>query len=81
MFLKPMVTCDFAERIGHRFRHDYATEVSSGVYASLLDLAHFTLDKIRPLGARDFIDVQSFIWVVGAYADEHKLIPEANSQA
>lgn len=63
----------FAERIGHRFQHDYAVEVSSGVYESLLDLARFTLEKIRPFGARDFIGVHSFIWVVGAYADEHKL--------
>lgn len=81
MFLKPVVTCDFAERIGHRFQHDYAAEVSSGVYESLLDLANFTLEKIRPLGARDFIDVQSFIWVVGAYADEHKLNREEHPQA
>lgn len=81
MFLKPVVTCDFAERIGHRFQHDYAAEVSSDVYESLLDLAHVTLDKIRPLGARDFIDVQSFIWVVGAYADEDKLDPGEHSRA
>jgi hypothetical protein len=75
MFLKPVVTCDFAERIGHPFQHEYEAGVSSGVYESLLDLANFTLNEIRPLGARDFIDVQSFIWVVGAYSDEAKPAP------
>lgn len=81
MFLKPVVTCDFAERIGHPFQHDYEAEVSSKVYRSLLDLASFTLDKIRPLGATDFIDVQSFIWVVGAYDDEDKLGLDEHSKA
>lgn len=81
MFLKPVVTCDFAERIGHRFQHDYEAEVSAHVYESLLDLASFTLNRIRPLGAKDFIDVQSFIWVVGAYADEHKLDDNEHSEA
>ena len=56
-------------RIRTAASHDYTAEVSSGVYESLLDLARFTLEKIRPLGAKDFIDVQSFIWIVGAYAD------------
>lgn len=28
------------------------------------------LEELRPHGARDFIDVQSFIWVVGGGLDE-----------
>lgn len=72
MFLKPVATCDFAERIGHSFQHEYEAAVSGGVYEALLDLAQSTLDALKPHGARDFIDVQSFIWVVGEYGEEHK---------
>lgn len=72
MFLKPVATCDFAERIGHPFQHEYEASVSRGVYESVLDLAAETLKALEPHGARDFMDVQSFIWVVGAYQEEHK---------
>ena len=72
MFLKPVVTCDFAERIGHPFQHEYEPGISAGVYESLLDLAKTTLAALKPHGAQDFVDVQSFIWVVGAYQEENK---------
>lgn len=38
MFLKPQVTCDYAERVGHRFAHDYQSGLDLSVYESLLDL-------------------------------------------
>jgi hypothetical protein len=38
-----------------------------GVYDSLLDLARRTATELADLQPRDRIDVQSFIWVVGAY--------------
>ena len=69
MFLKPEVTKDFAERIGHEFVHAYATTLDMAVYDSLLDLARRTEDEIADLHPRDRIDVQSFIWVVGKYKD------------
>jgi hypothetical protein len=67
MFLKPQVTKDFAERVGHRFVHAYRAAIDMTVYDSLLDLVARTRDEIADLHPRDRIDVQSFIWVVGAY--------------
>lgn len=70
MFLKPAVTCDFAERIGHPFQYMYDPDISGETYEALLDLAAQTMEAIQPLGAQDLIDVQSFIWVVGAYREK-----------
>lgn len=72
LFLKPMVTRDFAERVGHPFQYEYEADISQGTYESLLDLAEQTRQALVPLGAKDMIDVQSFIWVVGAYKEEDK---------
>jgi hypothetical protein len=70
MFLKPTVTRDFAERIGHRFAVDYDPEIRTDVYESLLDLADDTATAIAALKPADRIDVQSFIWVVGEYREQ-----------
>lgn len=67
MFLKPTVTKDFAERVGHPFAETYAPDLDIGIYDSLLDLAGRTEAELAPLSPRDRIDVQSFIWVVGFY--------------
>ena len=40
---------------------------TANVYQSLLDLASGTREAIGGLQPRDFIDVQSFVWVVGSY--------------
>jgi hypothetical protein len=69
MFLKPSVTCDFAERIGQPFQYEYDSEIGADVYRSLLDLTEQTRQAISDLKPRDNIDVQSFIWVVGGYTD------------
>ena len=69
MFLKPEVTKDFAERVGHSFIHIYAPALEIAVYDRLLDLAARTEHAISDLHPQDRIDVQSFIWVVGAYPD------------
>lgn len=69
MFLKPEVTKDFAERVGHGFVHAYRAAIDMTVYDSLLDLVARTGQEIADLHPRDRIDVQSFIWVVGAYVD------------
>ncbi len=69
MFLKPEVTKDFAARVGHVFAQTYGPRLDVGVYGALLDLAMETTRELQDLGPRDFIDVQSFIWIVGAYED------------
>jgi len=67
MFLKPTVTHDFARRVGHPFRDAYESGIGIKVYESMLDLAERTEVAITDLAPRDRIDLQSFIWVVGAY--------------
>ena len=72
MFLKPLATIDYAQRIGHRFQYDYSAEAVPAVYESLLDLFTTTrraLERLAPAADLDGIGVQSFIWVVGSYTD------------
>lgn len=69
MFLKPIVTQDFAARVGHQFVYDYRSALDPEVYTSLLDLmvnANAALTDLKP---RDNIDLQSFVWVVGDYKE------------
>jgi hypothetical protein len=72
MFCKPTVTRDFAQRIGHAFQYVYDAEISERVYMSLMDLAEHTLAATKSLGAEDYIDVQSFIYVVGGYTEQDR---------
>lgn len=72
MFLKPTVTIDFSERVGHHFHHDYDSAINPKTYESLLDLVSATRSAISPLAPRDNIDIQSFIWVVGEYRESDK---------
>ena len=67
LFLKPDSTRDFAERVGHPFPSRYEASLHLSVYDSLLDLARVTMAELAPLHPRDHIDLQTFIWVVGAY--------------
>lgn len=70
MFLKPEVTKDFAERVGHRFASDYEPRLNPEVYGILLDLVAETEVELIELKPRDRIDLQSFIWVVGYYEED-----------
>lgn len=75
MFLKPTVTVDFADRVGHEFHHHYVAEPNPDTYLALLDLVATTRTAIAELEPRDNLDIQSFIWVVGKYGngDEREL--------
>lgn len=77
MFLKPVVTKDFAERIGHPFQYDYSSALQREVYESLLHLTDHTRTAISHLKPTSNIDVQSFIWVVGSYTDRD--LPDASA--
>jgi hypothetical protein len=79
MFLKPEVTREFAERVGHPFARAYAPDLHPDVYRALCDLAAKTRVETADLQPADMIDVQSFIWVVGRYtaADEAAARAEA----
>lgn len=65
MFLKPEPTQACADRL--RFDLLYDSEFRWVTYARLLEMGVHLLDQLRPLGARDFIDVQSFMWVIQKY--------------
>lgn len=65
MFLKPDVTKKAAEIVGFDLQYDSALRWLT--YGRLLELANALMPVLRPLGARDFIDVQSFIWVAISY--------------
>ena len=67
LFLKPEVTRLFADRVGHEFAREYRADLDLDVYLSLLDLSVRTNEAIGAMRPRDNIDVQSFVWVVGAY--------------
>jgi hypothetical protein len=69
MFLKPNVTRDFAERVGHPLAHGYQSQLNVETYNSLLDLVEKTKAAISDLCPQDNIDIQSFIWVVGEYEE------------
>jgi hypothetical protein len=69
MFLKPEATRDFADRVGHPFAHEYASEIAEATYRGLRNLVRETRDQIADLEPADSIDLQSFIWVVGKYKE------------
>ena len=64
MFLKPTVTRIAAREYGFDFR--YHSKPSWETYASLLEFAEVVRRDQRDLGARDMIDIQSFVWVQGS---------------
>ena len=66
MFLKPRVTQTAAARLG--FDLLYTSTPNWGTYSRLLDMSRLLMQSLKPLGARDFIDVQSYIWMTGTYA-------------
>lgn len=65
MFLKPEVTKECAARM--MFELGYTTELVPGPYLRLLEMSRILFERLQPLGARDFLDVQSFIWVIGCW--------------
>jgi hypothetical protein len=66
MFLKPEVTKTAAESLGFDLKYD--STLNWTTYDALQRMGTLYLDLLRPLGARDFVDIQSFIWVTcGGY--------------
>jgi hypothetical protein len=65
MFLKPDVTKKAAAIMG--FDLLYRPEINWATYSRLLRLSEHLMTVLQPFGARDMIDVQSFIWVALEY--------------
>ena len=80
MFLKPVVTQDFADRVGHSFVQDYSAQLDGDVYESLLDLMGTTKRELATLHPRDNIDLQSFVWVVGQYEESDHTVASPSSE-
>jgi hypothetical protein len=64
VYLKPVVTRRAAEAYGFDF--EYASRPEWPTYESLLRFARLVMRDQRDLGPRDFIDAQSFLWVMGS---------------
>ena len=64
MFMKPDIVRLCAHRLG--FDLLYETPPTLEAYRSLLEFADFVRDGIASLEPEDNIDVQSFMYVVGA---------------
>jgi hypothetical protein len=64
IFLKPRVTMAAAEE--YDFPFDYRSRPNWDTYKSLLDFAKQVKKDTADLKPRDYIDLQSFIWVMGS---------------
>ena len=64
IFLKPNVTRRAAQEYGLDFR--YQSKPSWEIYANLLEFAATVRRDLRDLRPRDWIDIQSFIWIQGS---------------
>lgn len=64
MFLKPEVTKACASRI--TFNLSYSAQLNWITYSQLIKLAEILFEELKPMGAKDYIDVQSYIWIIGA---------------
>ncbi len=62
MFLRPHFLCEGAQRLGLELVYEPAP--SWATYSSLLEVIRQLLEKLRPLGARDHVDVEVFMHVV-----------------
>lgn len=62
MLLRPKVTSQAAHRLGMELR--FAAEPNWTTYSTFLRSSEQLLEKLRSIGAKDFIDVESFLTVV-----------------
>lgn len=64
IFLKPRVTQIAAEKYHYHFQ--YRSKPNWETYKSLLDFAELVRNDTADLHPQDYIDLQSFIWVMGS---------------
>lgn len=64
IFLKPRVTQ--AAALEYKYDFDYASKPNWKTYQSLINFATKIKKDVATLRPRDFIDLQSFIWVLGS---------------
>lgn len=64
IFMKPRVTQAAAE--AYEFDFEYRSRPNWDTYQSLLDFAEIVREDTADLKPKDYIDLQSFIWVMGS---------------
>ena len=64
VFLKPMVTKSAAKKYDYSF--DYHSKPNWNTYQNLLQFAHQIKKDTQSYHPKDYIDLQSFIWVMGS---------------
>ncbi len=64
MLLRPRFACEVGHRLGLELA--YEPRPTWSTYAALLRSTELLLEKLRPLGARDHVDVEAFMHVVTA---------------
>ena len=64
IFLKPRVTQNAAKQYNYEFL--YRSQVNWETYSSFLEFSKQIYEDIKDLKPRDYIDIQSFIWVLGS---------------
>jgi hypothetical protein len=64
MLLRPRFACEVGHRLGLELA--YAPQPNWSTYSALLRSTEVLLEKLRPLGARDHVDVEAFMHVVTA---------------
>ena len=64
IFIKPRVTKIAAEKYGYDLQ--YKSKPNWDTYKSMIGFAEKLRDDMKGLHPKDYIDLQSFIWVMGS---------------
>lgn len=73
MLLRPRFACEVGHRLGLELA--YQPEPNWSTYSALLRSTEALLERLRPLGARDHVDVEAFMHVVTAKRARPKAAP------
>jgi len=67
MLLKPEISQNCAEILA--FDLEYSATLNWPTYSRLMEMSTILMTHLGPRGARDFIDIQSFMWVIARLAE------------
>lgn len=65
IFVKPGTVGKFLKTVGSELQ--WQPQTNAAFYLEIQRFARAILPELAPLGAKDMIDVQSFIWVVRGF--------------
>ena len=70
MFLRPGTACDAARRLGCDLRWDDTPNWAT--YSAFRNFSTSLLEELRPIGARDHVDVETFLHVTATVRPKAK---------